>query len=87
VINATTLLENNNLLCFVFEVLKTFLPNSLSGLLSTLEVPIKLVTDTLSAPLLSLACPAWKDMTEGGQPLWDALLEGFSGATRAGSGL
>ncbi|KAL1799331.1 hypothetical protein ACET3X_003368 [Alternaria dauci] len=87
VINATTLLENNNLLCFVFEVLKTFLPNSLSPLLATLEVPIKLVTDTLAAPLLDLACPAWKDMTMGGEPLWDALQENFPGARKAGSSL
>jgi hypothetical protein len=87
VINVTSLLENNNLLCFVFEVLKTFLPNSLSGLLATLEVPIKLVTDTLAAPLLDLACPAWKDLIEGGEPLWDSLQKNFPGALKAGSSL
>ncbi|KAF2853377.1 Cloroperoxidase [Plenodomus tracheiphilus IPT5] len=87
VLNTATLLENNNLLCFVFEVLKTFLPNSLSPLLKTLEVPIKLVTDVLAAPLLSLACPAWNDLTEGGEPLWDALQTTFTGAGQAGSSL
>jgi hypothetical protein len=87
ILNATSLLENNNLLCFVFQVLKTFLPNSLSPLLSTLEVPINLVTDTLAAPILSLACPAWKDLTEGGEPLWDAIQRNFPGASRAGSSL
>jgi hypothetical protein len=87
VINSASLLEDNNLLCFVFEVLKTFLPNSLSGLLSTLEVPVTLVTDTLAAPLLSLACPAWKDMTAGGEPLWDAIQHQFEGAGKAGSSL
>jgi hypothetical protein len=87
VLNATSLLENNNLLCFVFEVLKTFLPNSLSPLLSTLEVPISLVTDVLAVPILSLACPAWRDLTEGGEPLWDALQRNFPGATQAGSSL
>ncbi|KAH6882438.1 Chloroperoxidase [Alternaria rosae] len=87
VLNAGTLLENNNLLCFVFELLKTFLPNSLSPLLSTLEVPISLVTDTLASPLLSLACPAWKDMTEGGEPLWDGIQNTFAGARKAGSSL
>ncbi|KAH9880574.1 hypothetical protein IAQ61_000867 [Plenodomus lingam] len=87
VLNSATLLDNNNLLCFTFEVLKTFLPNSLSPLLKTLEVPIKLVTDTLAAPLLSLACPAWKDMTAGGEPLWDALQTTFSGASKSGSSL
>tara|TARA_R110002003_G_scaffold27_29_gene1535 strand:+ start:844 stop:1128 length:285 start_codon:yes stop_codon:yes gene_type:complete len=87
VLNATSLLENNNLLCFVFEVLKTFLPNSLSPLLSTLEVPISLVTDVLAAPILSLTCPAWRDLTEGDEPLWDALQRNFLGATQAGSSL
>ncbi|KAK7705981.1 hypothetical protein SLS57_009898 [Botryosphaeria dothidea] len=87
VLNATSLLENNNLLCFVFELLKTFAPNSLSPLLSTLEVPLKLITDTLATPLLSLACPAWKDMTEGGEPLWDAIQTKFPGAGKAGSSL
>ncbi|KAH7082028.1 Chloroperoxidase [Paraphoma chrysanthemicola] len=87
ILNATSLLENNNLLCFVFQVLKTFLPNSLSPLLATLEVPINLVTDTLAAPILSLACPAWKDLTKGGEPLWDAIQRNFPGASRAGSSL
>jgi hypothetical protein len=87
VLNANTLLEKNNLMCFVFQLLKTFLPNSLSPLLSTLEVPLELVTNTLTTPLLSLACPAWKDMTEGGEPLWDAIQHKFDGARKAGSSL
>ena len=82
-----SLLENNNLLCLVFEVMKTFLPNSLSRLLATLEVPMRLVTDTLAAPLLGLACPAWTDSTLGDEPLWDALQETFPGARKAGSSL
>lgn len=86
-LNATSLLENNNLLCFVFQLLKTFLPNSLSGILATLAGPIDLVTDTLAAPILSLACPAWDDLTEGGQPLWDVIQEKFAGASKAGSSL
>src|SRR5205823_9256196 len=48
VLNTATLLEKNNLLCFVFELLKTFLPNSLSPLLKTIEVPVNMVTDILS---------------------------------------
>ncbi|KAK7183559.1 hypothetical protein DPSP01_008439 [Paraphaeosphaeria sporulosa] len=87
ILNSTSLLENNNLLCFSFEVLKTFLPNSLSGILKTLEGPISLVTNTLAAPILSLSCPAWKDLTVGGQPLWDAIQENFPGALKAGSSL
>ncbi|KAF2123898.1 Cloroperoxidase [Dothidotthia symphoricarpi CBS 119687] len=87
VLNATSLLENNNLLCFVFQVLKTFLPNSLSSLLSTIQVPVDLVTSTLAAPLLSLACPAWEDLTEGGEPLWDIIQRTFPGASKAESSL
>lgn len=87
VLNSISLLEDNNLLCFVFEVLKTFLPNSLSGLLATLEVPINLVTDVLATPITSLACPAWKDLTEGGEPLWDVIQRTFPGASKAGSSL
>lgn len=87
VLNSISLLEDNNLLCFVFEVLKTFLPNSLSGLLATLEVPINLVTDVLATPITSLACPAWKDLTEGGEPLWDVIQQTFPGASKAGSSL
>ncbi|KAH7397234.1 Chloroperoxidase [Pyrenochaeta sp. MPI-SDFR-AT-0127] len=86
-LNTVTLLENNNLICFVFEVLKTFLPNSLSPLLATLEVPLKLVNDILAAPILSLACPAWKDLTAGGEPLWDAIQQSLTGARIAGSSL
>lgn len=86
-INSESLLEGNNLLCFVFEVLKTFLPNSLSPLLATLQAPINLVTDVLAAPLLNLACPAWKDLTAGGDPLWDSIQRNFPGADKAGSSL
>lgn len=87
VVNAATLLKGNNLLCFSFEVLKTFLPNSLSPLLSTLAVPINMVENALSAPILSLACPAWKDLTLGGEPLWDGIQDTFPGAKKAGSSL
>ncbi|KAF2023096.1 Cloroperoxidase [Setomelanomma holmii] len=87
VLNMASLLENSNRLCFVFGVLKTFQPNSLSPLLKTLEVPINLLTDTLAAPVLSLACPAWKDLTEGGEPLWDAIQQNFPRALKAVSSL
>ncbi|RMZ66270.1 oxidase [Pyrenophora seminiperda CCB06] len=87
VLNSATLLEKNNLLCLVFELLKTFLPNSLSPLIKTVEVPVNMVTNILAAPLLSLACPAWRDLTEGGEPLWDGIQDKFPGARRAGSSL
>jgi hypothetical protein len=74
-------------MCFVLEVLKTFLPNSLSPLLATLTAPITMVSDALAAPLLSLSCPAWKDLTEGGEPLWNTIQDTFPGAKKAGSSL
>ena len=87
ILNSASLLESNNLLCFALEALKTFLPNSLSPLLSTLAAPIDLVADVLAAPILSLACPAWQDLTEGGEPLWNVIQNSFSGAKKAGSSL
>jgi hypothetical protein len=87
VLNSVSLLENNNLMCFVLELVKTFAPNSLSGLLKTIDAPLKLVLDIINVPLLSLACPAWKDLTEGGEPLWDAIQVKYSGAKKAGSSL
>ena len=86
-LNTTTLLENNNLLCFVLQLLKTFAPNSLSGILKTLEGPLKLVDDIIATPLLSLACPAWKDLTEGGETLWQEIQDTFPGAGNASSSL
>lgn len=86
-VTSTSLLEGNNLVCFAFELLKTFLPNSLSPLLATLAGPINLVTDVLATPMTSLACPAWQDMTKGGEPLWDVIQEKFPGASKAGSSL
>jgi len=87
VVNAQSLLEDNNLLCFAFQVMKTFLPNSLSPLFATLEVPINLVANTLSVPLLSLACPAWDDIAKDGEPLWNVIQKAYDGARKAGSSL
>jgi hypothetical protein len=86
-LNADSLLEDNNLICFVLEVLKTFLPNSLSPLLATLTAPVTMVSDVLAAPLLSLSCPAWKDLVKGGEPLWNVIQKTFPGAKTAGSSL
>lgn len=85
--NSASLLEGNNFLCFAFELLKTFLPNSLSPLLATLAVPINLVTDTLATPIASLACPAWQDLTKGGESLWNLIQDEFPGARKVGSSL
>lgn len=81
-LNAQTLLEDNNLLCFVFEVLKTLSPNSLSTVFDIIEVPLQMLFDTLGAALLDLTCPAFKDLTVGGQGLGDAIESMFPGAAK-----
>jgi hypothetical protein len=84
VLNLTTLLEGNNLLCLVFEVLKFAGPNSLGGLYSTIAEPLEFVTNMLSVPLLNLSCPAFKDLQMGGKPIWEALKDDFPGAMKSG---
>ncbi|KAL5345964.1 hypothetical protein ACLOAV_008994 [Pseudogymnoascus australis] len=81
-LNAQTLLEDNNLLCFVFEVLKTLSPNSLSTVFDIIEVPLQILFDTLGTALLDLTCPAFKDLTMGGEGLGDAIESMFPGAAK-----
>lgn len=83
ILNTQTLLQGNNLLCLVFEVLKFASPNALSGIYKTLAAPLQAIENVIEAPILNLTCPAFKDLTIGGQPLWDALLDKFSGAKMA----
>ncbi|KAH9904751.1 oxidase [Xylariomycetidae sp. FL2044] len=81
VLNAASLLEGNNLLCFALEVVKTFAPNSLSTLFKVLETPLQLVNDALLDPLLDLSCPAFGDLTTGGTDLVSGLKDRFPGAS------
>ncbi|KAH8805188.1 oxidase [Xylogone sp. PMI_703] len=85
VLNAATLLEGNNLICFVFEVVQTLAPNSLSPLFSVLDVPLQLVTNTLGSALLNFTCPALKDLTVGGQSFEKGIQSMFPGAAKSGS--
>lgn len=85
VLNLTGLLEGNNLLCFVFEVLKFGSPNALDGIYKTIAEPLEWVTNLLAVPLLNLTCPAFEDMQIGGTPLWEALQNDFPGALKSGS--
>lgn len=82
--NLTGLLKDNNLLCFVFEVLKFASPNALSGIYATLAKPLEFVTNVLTVPLLNVTCPAFADLQMGGKPLWEALKDDFPGALRSG---
>lgn len=87
VLNLTTLLAGNNLLCFVFEVLKFASPNALAGLYKTLAAPLDLINKIIAVPLLDMSCPAFKDLQMGGRPLWDAIKDDFPGAMKSGGAL
>ncbi|EXJ56351.1 uncharacterized protein A1O5_12618 [Cladophialophora psammophila CBS 110553] len=86
-LNAATLLEGNNLLCFAFQIVNTVSPDSLSPLYSALAVPLKLLTEALGSALDPLTCPPLGDLTYEGQPIWESLQNAFAGAGRAGSPL
>ncbi|ORY68353.1 Chloroperoxidase [Pseudomassariella vexata] len=87
ILNVATLLEGNNLICFVFEVVKTFAPNSLSTLFKTLTVPLKLINDAIADPLLDLTCPVFTDLTMGETDLLSGLLQTYPGANKTGFAL
>ncbi|KAI4595204.1 hypothetical protein KJ359_007180 [Pestalotiopsis sp. 9143b] len=82
VLNATSLLEGNNLFCFAMEVVKTFAPNSLSSLFDTLAKPLELLNDAILDPLLDLSCPAWKDLTVNGTDFLSYAQDKFPGASK-----
>lgn len=87
VINLTNLLEGNNLLCFVFEVLKFASPGALSTLYKTLSGPLDLITQAIAAPLLNMSCPAFNDLQMGGTDFFEAVKDKFPGANKTGGGL
>ncbi|OKO97988.1 hypothetical protein PENSUB_9568 [Penicillium subrubescens] len=84
VFNLTNLLEGNNLLCFVFEVLKFASPNALASLYTTLAEPLGFVSDILSVPLVNFTCPAFQDLQMSGKPFWEAIQNDFPGAMHSG---
>ena len=85
--NLTTLLEENNLLCFAFEVLKFLSPNALAGLYKAFSIALDMINDAISTPLLNFSCPAFKDMQIGGKPFWEAIQNDFPGAAKSGGAL
>ncbi|KAJ1712411.1 oxidase [Aspergillus flavus] len=84
VFNLTTLLKENNLLCFAFEALKFLSPNALAGLYKTLSIPLDMISVAISTSLLNFSCPAFKDMQIGGKPFWEAIQNDFPGAAKSG---
>jgi hypothetical protein len=77
VLNAQTLLEGNNLVCFAFQAISLGAPDILRGLLGNALVAVQKLTDALNPVLVTLGCQQLID--------YDAsLLKAFPGA---GSGL
>jgi hypothetical protein len=87
VFDVGTLLEGNNLICFIFEVVKSIAPNSLSGVFETVKVPLRMVLDILATPLLDLECPALEDLKVGGSSYEEGIQKLFPGAKLSGGGL
>lgn len=83
-INTATLLKDNNLVCFAFEIVKAFAPNSLSSLFATLEKPLQVLNDALVDPLLDLGCPAWGELEKEGNNILEHLLKTYPGAKKSG---
>jgi hypothetical protein len=86
VLNSATLLDGNNLLCFILQVVDTFAPDTLSSLFKTLDAPLKLLGSALS-PISTLGCPAMGDLSMGGKDLWDGLLDKYPGARKSGTAM
>lgn len=86
VLNALSLQDGNNVICLVLEIVRAFVPKTLSKLFSIIEVPLKLVDD-LVAPIVSLSCPVFPDLTLDDTNLYDGLLGKFPGAKKSGFAL
>lgn len=87
ILNGETLLEGNNLLCLAFEVVKTAAPNELSTLFTLIEEPLQLITNSLGSALANLSCPAFSDLTVGGQSFEKGIQSKFPGAKKSRGGL
>lgn len=86
-LNAATLLQGNNLVCFALQVAKTVSPDSLSSLYATIAQPLDILTDALGTAITDTGCAPWEDLKYNGQPLWSGLINSFAGPAKAGSPL
>lgn len=80
--NAPKLLESNNLICFALEFVKLAAPSYTNNLITTLAKPLNQLLDALNTPIVSLACPQFDALTQGGEPLWESLQKQFPGANK-----
>lgn len=87
VLNAENLLEGNNLLCFGFQYIKEFAPNSLHSLFATLATPLSMLNDILGTTITSLACPAFKELGINGTDFSEYLIKTYPGAAKSNGAL
>lgn len=80
--NVPKLLEGNNLICFALQIVKLAAPSYTNNLFATLA-PLNMLLENLAGPLLSLSCPSYDLLTQGGEPLWDVLQAKYSGANNS----
>ncbi|RDW75389.1 hypothetical protein BP6252_06531 [Coleophoma cylindrospora] len=85
--NATNLLEGNNALCFAFQFLKEGSPNVLSSLYATAGPVIEAITSLVSGVVLSLNCPAYKDLSVNGTDLFSYFKATYPGAALSNGGI
>ncbi|KAF7193679.1 Dothistromin biosynthesis peroxidase dotB [Pseudocercospora fuligena] len=81
-LNLSNLLEGNNLLCFALQIVKLAAPSYTNNVFATLTKPLTLILDALAAPILSLSCPSWDALTEGGEDWLSGLQQKFPGANK-----
>ncbi len=74
-INLTTLLEENNLMCFALQIVKLAAPTWTNNLFATLGEPVGIILESLATPLVSLECPAWDWLEGGGENILEVLKE------------
>ena len=82
-LDASSLLQNNNIVCFSMEVIQGFAPKALTNIVSILTVPLALLGKALG-PIGTLNCPEFGSMALNGKDLYDALLSRYPGAKKSG---
>jgi hypothetical protein len=82
--NIPSFLESNNLMCFALEIVKVAAPTSTNSLFATLGDVLTKLTDAIDAPLLSLDCPSWSSITQGGKSWLQRLQDKYPGASSSG---
>jgi hypothetical protein len=60
------LLVGNNLICFVFQIVKTVSPDALSTFYNLYDGPFETIANALKAPLLNMTCSALNNLNVGG---------------------